>query len=662
MNIPILTRWMERRSSLGKFDEYMDYLIEGGTGKAGVNVTEKTALNSTAVLACVRILSETIASLPLPIYRRVDGGGKTRAPEHPLYKILHDAPNPYMTAFNFKETLMGHLATWGNAYAEKVINGRGQVEQLWPLRPDKMVEIKYEKGRLIYVYRLPDGTDKIFSSEKVLHIAGLGFDGIVGYSPIRMAREAVGLAMATEDFGGRFFKNGARPGGVLEHPQKLREEGRESLRKSWNEMHQGLNNQHRIAILEEGMKYTQIGIPPGDAQFLQTRKFQIEEISRIYRVPLHMLSDLTHATFSNIEHQSIDFVVHTIRPWLVRWEQAIKQKLFLENDKDTYFAEFLIDGLLRGDTQSRFEAYNKGFQIGAYSVNEILANENRNPIGPEGDQRFVPMNMIPLDQAKEIPEVKEEERSLPEKRANTAAINRSILAKRFEPVIYDAAARLVKGEAADIRRSVRKRLKDGDSVDFLTWMDDYYKKMPERIKRTMAPVFTTFAELIQAQASSEVGAEPGMTDELKQFMDDYTDTFATRYIISSERQIKALIRDAPARRDIDPADPAGEVEERLDEWEEKRAGKVAMNETVQCSNAVTRAVFIAAGVVSFKWAAIGSDTCPMCEEMDGRVVGREQPFFGAGDNLDRDNGRFTLNRNIKHPPLHQGCVCQIVPG
>ena len=667
MKIPVLTRWLEERqlkANLSKFDEFMDFLVDGREGAAGVTVTEKTALHSTAVFACVRVLAETIASLPLPIYRRLDPRGKQRAPEHPLYRILHDQPNPYMTSFAFRETLMGHLGTWGNAYAEIDWTSGGQVKALWPLRPDRMKEIKYNKaGNLVYVYRLPDGTDKTFLAYQILHIPGMGFDGFMGYSPIRMARDAVGLSLATEEYGARFFKNGAKPGGVLEHPGKLK--NFETLRKSWNEMHQGLHNQHRIAILEEGMKYTQIGIPPNDAQFLETRKFQKSEIASIYRVPPHMIADLERATFSNIEHQSIDFVVHTIRPWLVRWEQAIKQKLFMNLDGGDYFAEFLVDGLLRGDTQSRYAAYSVGRQWGWLSANDVLEMENRNPIGEQGDIYMVPMNMIPAEQVAIVPEIKEPpteeddrsgEPSL-EQRNIRAAMNRARLAKRFEPAIRDAASRVVKREVRDLKRAVKNHLRERDSTDFLVYLEDYYKQAPEWIRKTITPVFSTLADMIQAEAAREVGVEAGMTEELKEFVREYTEAFAARHAGSSGGQIKALIRDARAQG-LDAADL---IDERLGEWEEKRPGKVAMNESVQESNAVARFVFVAAGITLLRWVALGSDSCPYCQEMNGRVVGVDRPFLGNSDTLESDDGRMRINRPTTHPPLHQGCVCAIVP-
>ena len=657
MKIPILTNWLESRS-LSRFDEFLDYLITGGQGKAGVNVTEKTALNSTAVFACVRILAETLASLPFPVYERLPGGGKRRATAHPLYSILHDAPNPYMTSFALRETLMAHLVTWGNAYANIKRDGNAQVRELWPLRPDRMEDIKWENGNLKYHYKLPDGTTTVLNSSAVLYIAGLGFDGLVGYSPIRLARDAVGLTLATEQYGATFFGNGAKPGGVLKHPGRLKDDARDNLRKSWNEMHQGLNNQHRIAILEEGMEYTQIGLPPEDSQFLQTRKFQLQEIARIYRVPPHMLADLERATFSNIEHQSIDFVVHTIRPWLVRWEQAIKQKLFLPNDREKYFAEFLVDGLLRGDTQSRFEAYNKGFQIGGFSVNEILELENRNPIGEDGDQRFVPMNMIPLNQAGKLPELKEpaaeeppkvEEKSIKEQRSRQAANNRAILTARFRPVIEDALSRIVIGEVSDIRRSIKKHLKELDTAGFLIWLEDYYKKLPERVKRTVLPIFATMAALIFAEAAKEVGGEG---KELPaEWAGGYADRFARDYANSSHKQLAALLRDA--------ADPSEVINTRLDGWADTRASNEAMNESVNLANVAAKAAFVLFGITKLRWSAIGSNTCPYCQELDGKVVGIDQAFVGAKESLESEDGRMAIHKPTLAPPLHLGCVCTI---
>ncbi|WDU84216.1 phage portal protein [Caloramator sp. Dgby_cultured_2] len=385
-----LGKWLEERSGITLTSPEAIDLFGVQKSAAGRSVTPITAMQASAVYACVRVIAETIASLPLFVFR-ITKEGKEKAYDHPLYYVLHDLANEEMTSFTFRETMMTHILLWGNAYAEIEYDQIGNVKGLWPLRPDNVFPERNSKNELQYRVLLPDGTGAILPKERVLHIPGLGFNGIIGLSPIAMARETIGLSLAAEEFGARFFGNGARPGGVLEHPGTLSKEAMDKLRDSWNQMHQGLSNQHRIAILEEGMTYKQVGIPPEDAQFLETRKFQIEEIARIFRVPLHLIQNLEHATFSNIEHQSIDFVVHTIRPWIVRWEQAINWKLFGSSTK--FFAEFSVDGLLRGDIKSRYEAYAIARQWGFMSVNEIRALENLNSI-PNGDIYLQPLNMV----------------------------------------------------------------------------------------------------------------------------------------------------------------------------------------------------------------------------------------------------------------------------
>jgi HK97 family phage portal protein len=378
----------------------------GGT-TSGKTVNERTAMQTTAVYACVRILSEAVAGLPLHIYRYRADGGKERIPMHPLYHLLHDEPNPEMTSFVFRETLMSHLLLWGNAYAQVVRNGRGQAVALYPLLPSKMDVSRAANGELLYTYYRdadetglnPKGGYITLRRDEVLHIPGLGFDGLIGYSPIAMAKNAIGMSLATEEYGASFFANGANPGGVLEHPGVIKDVGR--VKDSWNSAYQGNGNAHKIAVLEEGMKFQAIGIPPEQAQFLETRKFQINEIARIYRVPPHMVGDLEKSSFSNIEQQSLEFVKYTLDPWVVRWEQSLQQSLLLPSEKPSLFIRFNLDGLLRGDYQSRMNGYAVGRQNGWMSANDIRELEDMNRITAEegGDLYLVNGNMTKLADA-----------------------------------------------------------------------------------------------------------------------------------------------------------------------------------------------------------------------------------------------------------------------
>ena len=377
----------------------------GGT-TSGKAVTERSAMQMTAVYSCVRILAEAVAGLPLHLYRYKEDGGKEKALDHPLYLLLHDEPNPEMSSFVFRETLMTHLLLWGNAYAQIIRNGKGEVIALYPLMPNRMVVDRDIHGQLYYQYTRSTeeaptmkGVTVNLPPSDVLHIPGLGFDGLVGYSPIAMAKNAIGMAIACEEYGAKFFANGAAPGGVLEHPGTIKDPQR--VRESWQSTFGGSGNSNKIAVLEEGMKYTPIGISPEQAQFLETRKFQINEIARIFRVPPHMVGDLEKSSFSNIEQQSLEFVKYTLEPWLVRWEQSIQRTLFSPEEKKRYFAKFNVEGLLRGDYASRMSGYATARQNGWMSANDIreLENLDRIPTEDGGDLYLINGNMLPLGNA-----------------------------------------------------------------------------------------------------------------------------------------------------------------------------------------------------------------------------------------------------------------------
>lgn len=388
-------------------------LDTGQQSNSGVEVDEESALKISTVYACVKVISETIASLPLNLLKELTNGDSEKAKQHPLYTILKDVPNSEMSSFTFREMLMTNLLLWGNAYALIKRNKNGEITELYPLKSKNMVvERDMTTNAIKYTYTNNRGITKTYSPKQIFHIPAFSFDGIIGVSPITYAREAMGLALATEEFGARFFGNGARPGGVLEHPGVLKDP--EKLRESWNKVYQGTANSHKVAVLEEGMKYHEIGMSPEDSQFLQTRSFQIAEICRIFRVPPHMVGDLSRSTFSNIEHQSIDFVVHTIRPWLVRWEQAIARALLNEEERTIYYAKFNVDGLMRGDFVTRMNGYAIARQNGWMSANEIRALENMNKIPADqgGDLYLLNGNMITAMNAGGTESVKNEQKEV----------------------------------------------------------------------------------------------------------------------------------------------------------------------------------------------------------------------------------------------------------
>ena len=406
MNMGILSGLFHSRDKPTNATSGSSYRFFLGGSTSGKTVTERSAMQMTAVYSCVRILAEAIAGLPLHLYTYKEDGGKEKAIGHPLYLLLHDEPNPEMSSFVFRETLMTHLLLWGNAYAQIIRNGKGEVVALYPLMPNRMTVDRDSSGQLFYSYQMNNSdapTMKagtvILKPSDVLHIPGLGFDGLVGYSPIAMAKNAIGLAIATEEYGAKFFANGATPGGLLEYPGTVKDPDR--VRESWNKGFSGSQNAGKVAILEEGMKYTPISIAPEQAQFLETRKFQINEIARIFRVPPHMVGDLEKSSFSNIEQQSLEYVKYTLEPWIVRWEQALNRALLSDSEKAAYFVKFNVDGLLRGDYQSRMNGYATARQNGWMSANDIRELENLDRIPAElgGDLYLINGNMTKLEDA-----------------------------------------------------------------------------------------------------------------------------------------------------------------------------------------------------------------------------------------------------------------------
>ena len=386
-----------------------------GTANSGEKVDEQSAMQISTVYACVRLLAETVAALPLHLYRYTDGGkGKESAFDHPLYRILYRQPNDEMSSFIWRETMMTHLLLWGNAYSQIIRDGRNNVLGLYPLLPENVEVDRDEQGQLYYIYHAytdevpgAQNQDIYFRKDEILHIPGLGFNGLVGFSPIAMMKNSLGTTLAVEKYGASFFKNGAQPSGVLEHPGVLKDP--QKIRDNWTAVYGGANNAHRVAVLEEGMAYKAISLPPEDSQFLSTRQFGVEEICRIFRVPPHMVQSLEHATFSNIEHQSIDFVVHTLTPWLVRFEQAIIKDLLLEEEQDVLFPKFNVDGLLRGDYQSRMNGYATGISNGFLSPNDIHRLENMDLIPAEegGDDYYLNGGYVKLRDAGKFAQAKQ---------------------------------------------------------------------------------------------------------------------------------------------------------------------------------------------------------------------------------------------------------------
>lgn len=671
---------MARFNPLGNFAKFIlrrsfdnqEYIREWLRGNdvssatlSSVKVNQDTALNYSAVLSCGRILSEGIASVPLFLYKRLPEG-KEKAANHPLYYLLHTQPNSEMTSFAFREIMMWHLLFWGNFYAEIVEDESGQINSLWPLLPWKMTVSRNKyTNKLVYSYRLPDNTDRILRNEYVLHIPGLSFDGLYGKSLISIAREAIGLGMALEEFGARYFGQGTQFGGFIEHPRTISPTSEANLKAALKEKYKGLSNAHRMIILEEAMHFVPNNIKAEDAQFLQSRKFQLLEIARIFNISPHLLKDLERATYNNIEQLGIEHVVYTLRPWCVRIEQSMSVKLLTTPiEKQEYFIEFLLDGLLRGDLISRYQAYAVGKQNGWLSSDDIRALENMNPL-PDGQGKvyWQPLNMIDSGQASDYQSRPTEQISsikpkAIESRAFRNATLKSRLANSYRGLFEEATSRIIDFEKKNILKAADSIFnKRGlEPLNFSDYLEKFYKDKYNEINKRIKPVINTYGNVIYEAVAEEVGSSIDK-EKLDEFMEDYTIAFNKRYIASSKSQLNKSVQHA-----IDnDLDPYKEIENKIKYFEENEPKTSALKETIKIAGAVSLFTYGLMGVQRMLWVNTGTKSCPFCEEMDGQVMGIEQPFMTKDRTMEADGKEpLSFSSNIFHPPLHSGCVCQLV--
>jgi HK97 family phage portal protein len=543
-----ITENIERRMAAGALDDSWYYpggFFYGGSGggamtRAGSRISETSAMQLAVVWCCIKVLSEDTASLPLHLYRRLPNGGREKVTDSPLYNLLHDSPNPEMTAISFRETYMSHLLAWGNGYAEKKYGkgllGRNQVVALWPITPNR-VKPKRNKGEItnlpkkaIYYHISMAGSDLPdvnLPKRNVLHTPGLSFNGLVGYSPIAAAREAIGLGKSLEEFGEYYFSQGLHPGAVISHPGKLSPEARSEMGKAYSEAYAGLGKSHRIMLLSENQKMEKIGIPNDEAQFLETRKFQNVDIgSRIYRLPPQMYGEYDKAsTYASAEQFNQDYVIKTLRSWLVRLEQSYNMWLLPPEMQGEYFYEHLIDGLMRGDAAARAEFYTKLFGIGGITANKIAELENWNPVGPEGNIRFVPLNFMPLRDAIKEPKPEKESEGEPKDEQNRLTY-RSRIEDAYLRLLSDAIGRVTRQES----QRINWLYKQGGGLE------EFYRDFPDYIQKQVAPVFCSFSEAITGMESELNGLKyDGFKTEIEQIARSFGDKFASEYIEESRK-------------------------------------------------------------------------------------------------------------------------------
>jgi HK97 family phage portal protein len=445
-------------------------------------ITPEISLTVSAVLAAFTILSEDLSSLPLILYER-RGRNKFRAYDSLYYRLMHDQPNPEHTSMIFREFMMGHMLGWGNFFGQPIFDKAGDVAEIWPLRPDRMT-VKRFNGERIYLYQQSDGKPRVFLSEEILHIPAFGFDGLIGYSRIALARNAIGLTISTEKFGSKFFSNDAKPGYMYKHPGTLSDPAYERLQESLEER-KGVENSNKPIILEEGMDIARVGIPNDDAQFLETRKFQVSEIARIFRVPPHMIGDVDRTTSwgTGIDSQEQGYVNHTLRPWAKRSEEHLNTRLLPKRDQGNFYYEHLMEGLLIGDIQTRSNSYVQAITNGWMSRNEVRARENLNP--KKGlDVMLMPLNMQTVENSSE----------------NGNGENGS-LNSALEPLWRDAIARVLKRESNDLLGASKRHQVRGQQEQFEKWLDQFYTvEQPAFIRKQFQPIIDAMYRLFGIEA------------------------------------------------------------------------------------------------------------------------------------------------------------------
>jgi HK97 family phage portal protein len=679
-----LPKFLRRSRSEPVSQEDLAKWFGGGESWSGMNIDRTTSLGLSAVWACVRLISESVASLPLILYRRTEKG-KERAVDHPLFNVFRLQPNPESTSFQWREVEQGHLLLQGNCYSQIVLGGDGYVDELWPLDPERMV-VRRLDGKVVYEYN-PHGSNAriVLPRDQVLHVAGLGYDGIKGYAVLELLANTIGAVAAADRYGAEFFKNEASPGGYIKLAGALKDDAaRTRLRDSWEDMHGKWGNKRRVGVLEQGAEFNAISIPPEQAQFIETRKYGTSEISRIFGVPPHMIGDVERSTSwgTGIEQQGIGFVVNTLRPWLVRWEQALTVQVLPEKDRGEYFFEFLVDALMRGDMQARWTAYRTAREIGILSANDVRELENMNDI-ENGDDYFVPMNWMTVENAQKAappgatkdeppsveepdpeedpesaPDGDEEAKSARELRSVRSAASRKKIADAHRAVVREASGRAIHRETGELRAAAKKMLRQRSTEEWQSWLEKFYRdEYGPWLYRVMAPALEALAGSVRAAVADEMDMDIPDTPEIEKAIRGYIGSYVQRHGAYSRTVLESALRD------LQKQDPVDVVEGILSDWEEKRPERIANNETVGASNSYAKTFYRSLGVLSLVWMNTGSDSCPFCTQMNGKTVGIDQEFAMTGDALLDESGKLLeVQRKMMTPPLHTGCVCQIAAG
>jgi len=659
MKIPFFNR--EKRSAANYISQWLY-----GLDVSDFEISADEAVQIATAFRCIVLLAENTASMPLPVYEDAQGG-RIKRRDLPVYNVLNHQANPYVTAMDFRSAMMWQACLYGTGYAEIVRSKMGEPVELWIIpshrvRPVVGMDVKFE-------ITMPDNSKQTWAQDRIFRVNWMTDTGITGIRPLNLFKKVFEIAVNTDTYANSYFKNGGAPSGVLEHNVKD-PEMQKQMKADFKSAYTGKPGAHRLIFLEEGMKYIPISIPPNQGQMIESRKFNVIEVCRIFNVQPHKVFEMENTIKSNIEQSSQDFITTTLLPWAVRWQQSVYRDLITKDQKKKLYAEMMFDSLLRGDIETRYKAYATGRMWGWLSANDVRLKENESTIDG-GDNYLTPMNMFdsreltnyseklaePTVKTESKSEVRTETRASRDKIQRKQAQARAKLASRNRPVFASAGARIAKRQANEVKKAAKKFLPDGQTRQFLEWVDDYFGKAPDWIQRDIKAEALSLANAISDLAASQVDGETLPDEDVRTMIDDYSLNFGTRTAESKKAQLNKIVEE-----NINSEELQAVIEERATEWEEKDGDKISANETVFIASMVARALFRHNGYTKLKFINTSGKSCPFCSQLDGQIVGISEPLIAEGESITASDGSGMKIYGAKmHTPIHQGCQCDIVP-
>ncbi|OAT79312.1 phage portal protein [Desulfotomaculum copahuensis] len=606
----------EKRSTLRDADGWLT--LYGGSTTAGVTVTAESALSHPAVMGAVRLIAELTASLPLVAYERTTDG-RRRAENHPVHRLLHEQPNPQQTPFTWKEEIGLHLLLYGNAYILVQWDDAGRPAALWPLHPARVQVDIQPSGAILYKVNTVAGQLVTYTTDDVLHIPLLALDGLIGRSPVQVAREAIGAALAAEEHAAGYFANAARPSGVLKTAGILDPDAAQRLKESWQAAYG--RGKAGTAVLEDGIEFESISGNARDSQLIESRQFAMRTIAAALRIPPHLLDPTARGTYSNVETQSLEFLTFSLQPFLTRLEEALTLKLFTPSERQRFFVEFLTDSLLRTDTQTRYTAYQMAIASGFMTANEVRQRENLPPLQGQ-----------PVRESASI----------------------ETRAKQPKDKIEAVAKKVITKERTDIMAIVEKHLGNRDAESGIT---DYYQNI-DWIIEEFSPVFTAIASETHQDALQEVKGSPWGDSLWSEFIAALTASYAARHASISLATIQPALRAGNEEAILESLD------QTFADMESTRPGKIAALESANILNETKLKTYQQAGITKIKWQA-HAGACEFCRKLDGKTVSISEPFIAKGEAIPGPQGDMSRNLTARQPrlrpPLHLGCSCTLTP-